>query len=213
LLPGTWVKLGLVEQAKILVPTLSGLALTLLKLLKGAAAITFMSLYGLVAFLGLVGGAVGYGVKSFFSYLHVREKHQLTLTRQLYYQNLDNNAGVIYHLLAEAEEQELRELVLGWWLLWRGELSGATALQIDAAAERWLLERCGVQADFEVADALAKLERYGLAFASASGRWRAVAIEEALERLDRYWDEQFEFRRRAQQTGGAMQPRVYRKAA
>lgn len=213
LLPGTWVQLGLIEQAKIVLPTVSGLAITLLKLLKGAAAVTFASIYGLAAFLGLVGGAVGYGVKSFFSYVNLREKYQLSLTRRLYYQNLDNNAGVIYHLLAEAEQQELRELVLSWWLLWRGGMEGCTEKQIDVAAERWLREKCGVTVDFEVNDALAKLQRLSIAFVSPSGRWHAVAVEEALERLDRYWDGQFEFRRTSEAAAGITQPQIYRRAA
>lgn len=213
LLPGAKVQIGIVDQAKIVLPTISGLAFTLLKILKGAAAVAFASVYGLAAFLGLVGGAVGYGVKSFFGYLQVRERHQLTLMRQLYYQNLDNNAGVIYHLVAEAEEQELRELVLGWWLLWRGGMAGATAEQIDRAAEEWLSARCGVEVDFEVTDALAKLKRFGLAFESASGRWRAVAIEEALTRLDRYWDDRFACRRKSAEAEDVTPPRIYRRAA
>ena len=108
LLPGASVTIGLVEQAQILVPTLSGVGLTLFKLLKGAALVTFAGIYGLLAFLGLVSGTVGYGIRSFYSYLRTREKHQLCLTRHLYFQNLDNNAGVIYHLLAEAEEHLFR---------------------------------------------------------------------------------------------------------
>jgi len=147
-------------------------------------------------------------VRSFFSYLRTREKHQLCLTRNLYYQNLDNNAGVIYHLLAEAEEQEFREIVLAWWLLWRGGLSGAMAEQLDTAAEDWLQRRCGVEANFEIGDALDKLQRLGLANHN-SGRWRAVSIEEALQTLDRSWDEQF-----AYHTGsGIHRPRLWRPAA
>jgi hypothetical protein len=195
LLPGASVRMGLFEQAQIVVPTLSGIALTLIKLLKGAAAVAYAGLYGLIAFLGLIGGAIGYGVKSFFSYLRTREKHQLCLTRQLYYQNLDNNAGVLYHLLNEAEEQEFREVILGWWLLWRGGLAGSAAEQIDRAAESWLKARCGIDADFEVSDALAKLNRLQMARQS-SQRWRAATIEEALEALDRTWDEQFDCQRR-----------------
>jgi hypothetical protein len=199
LLPGSSVRIGVIEQAKIVIPTLSGLGLTLFKLLKGAAAVAVAELYGLIAFLGLIGGAIGYGVRSFYGYLRTREKHQLNLTRHLYFQNLDNNAGVIYHLLAEAEDQESREVVLGWWLLWRGGLGGATAHQIDEAAERWLNERCGIQADFEVSDALEKLRRYGLARESA-GRWRATTIEQALATLDRAWDEQFDYQQRGEMT-------------
>jgi hypothetical protein len=213
LLPGAWVRLGLFEQAKIVVPTLSGITLTLLKLLKGAAVLTFASLYSLLAFLGLIGGVLGYGVRSFFSYLSLRERHQLTLTRQLYYQNLDNNAGVIYHLLAEAEDQELREMVLAYWLLWRGGLGAASEAQIDTAAETWLQNRCGLTVDFEVADALAKLNRLSLAHASPSGRWRAIAIEEALDRLDHHWDNQFHHRRKSSADSATSPPHIYRRAA
>ena len=208
LLPGANIRMGLFEQARIVVPTLSGVGLTVLKLLKGAAAVAFASIYGLIAFLSLVTGAIGYAVKSFYSYLQTREKHQLCLTRNLYYQNLDNNAGVIYHLLAEAEEQEFREIVLAWWLLWHGGLGGATKEQLDEAAEDWLKRRCGISADFEIADALEKLARLGLAIQN-SGRWRAVGIEQALEALDRAWDKQFAYH----SAENVVQPRIWRPAA
>jgi hypothetical protein len=214
LLPGAQVRISLAEQARIVLPTLSGLGLTLFKLIKGAAALAVAELYSLAAMLGLIGGAIGYGLKSFHGYLRTREKHQLSLTRHLYYQNLDNNAGVIYHLLAEAEEQEFRELILGWWLLWRGGLIQASAEQLDAAAEAWLQSRCGIKADFEVADALAKLHRLGLAFRSPTGRWRAVTIDQALETLVRAWDDQFSYRApSASKEESQPQPRIYRRAA
>jgi hypothetical protein len=209
LLPGANVRMGLFEQAKIVLPTVSGVGLTVLKLLKGAAAVAFASLYGLVAFLGLVSGAIGYAVRSFYNYLRTREKHQLCLTRNLYYQNLDNNVGVIYHLLAEAEEQEFREIALAWWLLWRGGLSGASAEQIDAAAEEWLQQRCNIQADFEISDALEKLERLGLARHN-SDHWRSVSIEDALQTLDCAWDGQFAYHSPAT---GSPRPRIWQPAA
>jgi hypothetical protein len=193
LLPGAKVRMSLVEQARIVLPTLSGLGLTLFKLLKGASSAAMAGMYGLIAVLGLAGGAVGYGVRSFYGYVQARERHQLSLTRHLYFQNLDNNAGVIHHLLAEAEEQEFRELILAWWHLWHGSMAGATAHEIDETVERWLRVRCGIEADFEVADALDKLQGLELAYVSRTGRWRAVGIEEALETLDRRWDEEFDF--------------------
>jgi hypothetical protein len=223
LLPGACIRIGWIEQAKIVLPTLSGVGLTLFKLLKGAAAVAFVSMYGLFAFLALISGAIGYGVRSFYGYLRTREKHQLSLTRHLYFQNLDNNAGVIYHLLAEAEEQEFREIVLAYWLLWRGGQAGATSRQLDAAAETWLRERCGLAVDFEIGDALAKLQRLGLAAPAPlalggrgdggeeAKRWRAASIEDALAALDRAWDECFDYRQPAIQPTEA--PRIWRSAA
>ena len=72
--------------------------------------------YGSLAFLGLVGGTIGYGLRSFYGYLNTKQKYQLNLTQSLYYQNLDNNAGAIYRLLDEAEEQENREADVGLFL-------------------------------------------------------------------------------------------------
>ncbi|MDX1945524.1 MAG: DUF3754 domain-containing protein [Pirellulaceae bacterium] len=214
LLPGGAIRLGWLEQAKIVVPTVSGVGLTLFKLLEGASAFAFASLYGLLAFAGLVSGALGYGIRSFYSYLHTREKYQLSLTRQLYFQNLDNNAGVLFHLLNEAEEQEFREVVLAWWLLWRGGQTNAKPRELDQAAERWLRERCGIEVNFEIGDALAKLRRYGLARESASGRWVAADIDEALATLDRAWDQQFDYQRpTAPEDKTVEKPRIWRAAA
>jgi hypothetical protein len=214
LLPGGSIRLGWLEQAKIVVPTLSGVLLTAWKLLTGAAAVAFASVSGLIVFFGLVSGAIGYGIRSFYGYLNTREKYQLGLTRQLYFQNLDNNAGVLFHLLNEAEEQEFREVVLAWWLLWRGGLAGARPRQIDQAAEAWLRERCGVTVDFEVGDALAKLCRYRLASESPTGRWQAASIDQALAALDRAWDEQFDYQRPAESAPLPItQPRIWRNAA
>jgi hypothetical protein len=215
LLPGADVRISLLEQAKIVLPTLSGVGLTIFKLLKGAAAVAFVSFYGLIAFLALISGAIGYGVRSFYGYLRTREKYQLSLTRSLYFQNLDNNAGVLYHVVNEAEEQEFREVVLAYWLLWRGGMQCARAGELDGAAEKWLAERCGLVVDFEVSDALAKLQRLGLAQASPHGRWRAVPIEIALEKLDHAWDGQFAFSKPPQRAEitDVPKPRIWRGAA
>ncbi|MEX2176888.1 MAG: DUF3754 domain-containing protein [Pirellulaceae bacterium] len=213
LLPGAHVRMGWLEQAKILLPTLSGVGLTLFKLLQGAAAVAFVSLYGLLAFLALIGGAVGYGLRSFYGYLRTREKHQLSLTRSLYFQNLDNNAGVLFHLLNEAEEQDFREVALAWWLLWRGGMQQSRERELDAAAERWLADRCQLTVDFEVRDALAKLQRLGLAERSPAGRWQAVSIETALTTLDRVWDKQFDYQRPDATADEVRPPRIWRAAA
>jgi hypothetical protein len=215
LLPGANIRIGWLEQAKIVLPTVSGVGLTVFKLLKGAAAVAFASLYGLLAFLALISGVIGYGLRSFYGYLRTREKYQLSLTRSLYFQNLDNNAGVLYHLVNEAEEQEFREIVLAYWLLWRGGMQSARAADLDQAAENWLQDRCGLTVDFEVSDALAKLQRLSLAEQSLNSRWRAVAIEKALESLDRAWDEQFAYHQPAQpaEPQPVQKPRIWRAAA
>jgi hypothetical protein len=197
LLPGARVRMTLLDQGKIILPTVTGIGMTAIKLFKGAAlAAAFAGFYGLLGFLVLVGGTVGYGVKSFFGYQRTKEKYHLHLTRNLYYQNLANGRSVLFHLLDEAQEQEYQEASLAYYILWRapGSLSAA---QIDQQAEAFLREQAGCQIDFDIADALAKLERLELA-TSAGDQWQSVSLVEAIARLDRSWDNLF--------LGGAEQP-------
>ena len=211
LLPGTTVRMTLLDRGKILLPTLSGVGLTAVKLVHGAATLATASLQGMLALLGMLGGTVGYGVKSFLGYLRTRDKYHLGLTRSLYYQNLDNNAGVLFRLLDEAEEQEFRETLLAWRLLRDFRDVGATADQLDAAVEQWLQQQCTLDVDFEVSDALEKLLRLRLATRRASPgrtpeRYVAVDLSEALETLDRAWDETFRYH--APQASWEPQPRA-----
>ena len=68
-----------------------------------------------------------------------------------------------------------------------------TKLELDQRIEAWLRERFGVDIDFEVHDALGKLERLEVLSQDAEGRLSVPPIREALTRLDRQWDGYFQF--------------------
>ena len=193
LLPGARFHMTLLDRGKILLPTLSGIAITVAKILKGAVlSLLFAGFYGILAFLGIVGGAIGYGIRSFTGYLRTKDKYHLYLTRSLYYQNLDNNAGVLHRLLDEAEEQESREAVLAYALLrTKAGSAGWTLEQLDREAEAYLAGVLGFALDFEVHDAIHKLVRLGCVEAIGDDRWRAVPLDEALVRIDHAWDDCF----------------------
>ena len=194
LLPGVKIRMTLLDQGKIWAPTLSGLGLTAFKLLKAAAILAYAGVYGLLTLAGLVIGLIGYAVNAFFGYARTKDRYQLNLTRSLYFQNLDNNSGVLFRLLDEAEEQEFREATLAFWTLWRrGGDGGMTSDEIDGAVEAWLRERCGLHVDFEVADALEKLRRLNLIQPLPGKKWRSLGIRAALQELDRAWDQFFEY--------------------
>jgi len=192
LLPGTRVQMSLLDRAKIVLPTISGVAITIWKIVKGALLAAAVGVYGFLALLGLIAGTVGYGVRSFYGYLQTKQKYQLSLTQSLYYQNLDNNAGVLFRLLDEAEEQENREALLAYFFLWRhAGKQGWTADHLDEAIETFLEPIVGRAVDFEVGDALEKLLRLGIVRSEPSGKLRAVPIQQALAILDQAWDNFF----------------------
>ena len=188
LLPGSRVRMTWLDQTKIFVPSLTGMVLSIIKLLQAGLFVALSGFYGMLAFLGLVGGTIGYGVRSFFGYLSTKDKHQLNLTRSLYYQNLDNNAGVIYRMLDSAEEQEMREVILSYYLLWKqAPRDGWTARKIDAKAESLIRRAIDFDVDFEIQDAIAKLRRLRLVEPVEGNRWRAVPISVALQQLQSTW--------------------------
>lgn len=189
LLPGTRVKLTLTDRGKIVLPTLSGIAITGWKLLQGALTLAITSAYHSLALLSLVGGTVGYGLRSFYGYMQTKQKYQLSLAQSLYYQNLDNNAGALFRLLNEAEEQEFREAVLGYFfLLTQAGEAGWKREHLDDAIEEFLDASMGIKVDFEIGDAVDKLVRFQLVWQGDEGRLRAVSLREALVALDRAWN-------------------------
>ena len=157
---------------------------------------------GPVEISGMVGGmtalaAIGaFLFKQWSSYKNRKIKFMKMLGDNLYFKNLDNNAGVFYHIIADAEEEEFKEALLGYSFLLKAE-AGLSARALDDAIEAWFKEVYGVPIDFEIEDALGKLER--LQLCKITGKddtgaplWTAVALPEACERLDRRWDNFFQ---------------------
>lgn len=106
------------------------------------------------------------------------------LADSLYFRNLDNNAGVIHRLIDSAEEEEVKEAILGWAFL---DLGGpATAAELDARVEVWFKDELRLPIDFEVDDALGKLERLGLVVREGE-RWHVQPLDEAVETLEYRW--------------------------
>ncbi len=144
-------------------------------------------------FLGPLAALFGYGYKQYYGYQSTRNIFHLRLTQSLYYQTLSNNLGVLAQLLDEAEEQERREALLGYYYLWRhAGTDGWTAAHLDDYVEMDLERLAGVKVDFEIEDALAKLERLKLVTKNGD-RYVVVPIERALEALDYAWDNYFKY--------------------
>ncbi len=148
--------------------------------------------------LGMAIGLFGYGYKQYAGYQSTRNIFHLRLTQSLYYQTIGNNLGVLFHLLDEAEEQECREALLAYYYLWRyAGTAGWKAPDLDDYVEMDLERLAKLKVDFEIGDALAKLERLQLV-TKRGDRYAAVPIDKALEALDYAWDNYFKYNNDAQ---------------
>ena len=140
-------------------PLAAGIGLTLYNI--GASIMeSSLAAAGSLVTWELAGAIGGYGYKSYHSYQVKKQDYSLKLTKSLYYKSLDNNTGVLMRLLDEAEEQECRETFLAYFCLWKyAPPTGWTAEQLDDYVELYLEGNANLKVDFEIGDALAKLER------------------------------------------------------
>ena len=157
---------------------------------------------GPVEISAMVGGVtalaaiVAFLFKQWNSYKNRKIKFMKTLGDSLYFKNLDNNAGVFYHIIADAEEEEFKEALLGYLFLVNAD-TGTTGSALDDAIEDWFTATYATPIDFEIDDALEKLKRLNLCKQTGTDHtglplWRAVPLSEACERLDFIWDNFFQ---------------------
>jgi hypothetical protein len=204
-LPGGRMKMTRKDKGLVIYPLLAGVvgvAYSLWHSLYSVAAAiaagtaTFAAAAASVGSLGLASWGTaaalgGYGYKSYYSYTIKKQAYTLRLTQSLYYQTLDGNAGVLYRLLDEGEEQDAREAILAYFYLWRyaGE-PGWTAEALDDYVELDLERRANLKIDFEIGDALEKLERFGIV-ERVEDRYRARPIDATLAHLGKTWEKLF----------------------
>jgi hypothetical protein len=201
LFPNTEIKMRLIDKLLIGVPAVisGGIVLTT-KL--GASVILLASLVGfwlglksqpveldqaalIVIFAGF--GAVGsYLWKQFSNFKNRKMRFIQTLTRHLYFKNLDNNAGVFHRLIDAAEEEECKEAFLAYYFLLQAE-APLSRQELDQKIEHWLFEKWQQRINFDIADALEKLESLGLVKILDDRRLIASTLDEAQNTLLNIW--------------------------
>ncbi len=201
---GTRPRLRWLDKAQIASPFMTGLPTLAAKVLFGGL-LTFSPL-GLATVLAI---PVGAGLKSFFGFRQTRSRHLHFMIRHLYYLTQANNSSVLARLIDSSVEEDYKETLLAYYLLWQVAANSAVGwdqAKLDAEAERFLRDRAGLETDFEVGDAIRKLERLGLAGLDDDGALQAVPIDEALRRLESHWAEAFRSRTANVQQNGETAP-------
>jgi hypothetical protein len=187
---GTRVRMRWLDKAQIASPVAMGLPPLLVKLI---GITSFLALpFGTLA--GLLVAPFSLATKSFFGFQRAKSKHLHHMIRHLYYLNLANNRSVIESVADVAAEEEVKEVLLAYFVLWRQAppvgSRAWTGDALDRAVEALLLQRTGLRLDFEIGDAVGKLLRLGLLRRDADAL-TVVDPREALRLLDSRWDAAF----------------------
>ena len=131
----------------------------------------------------------GFAAHQWLKYQRKALHYLITVKDSIYFRNVNNNGGVFDALVGAGEEQDFKESLLAYRFL-LAEPSDEAAL--DRQVEAWLQAKFGVDIDFEVTDALATLDGYGL-LTREGARLSVPPIAEALRRLDERWDKIFDY--------------------
>jgi hypothetical protein len=207
LFPNARVRMRLIDKLLIGVPAVvSGIIVVVTKLI--ASLIPVLLLLGfwfgvrkdpvqldqgqLVALGAGLAAFGGYLVRQYTKFKNRKIQFMKALTENLYFRNLDNDAGVFHHLLDAAEEEEVKEAVLAYHFL-RAAGRPLTAAELDRRIEDWFAREWEAAFDFEVNDGVSKLRRLQLVDDDGQGRLIAVTLDEAKRRLDQIWDNLFAY--------------------
>ncbi|KAJ6680340.1 hypothetical protein OIU79_019951 [Salix purpurea] len=157
--------------------------------------VTFLvsAVVGLVAVLGSVkmpkidlwvifavlSTVVGYCAKTYFTFQQNMAAYQNLITQSMYDKQLDSGKGTLLHLCDDVIQQEVKEIIISFFILM--EQGNATRHDLDLRCEGLIKHKFGESCNFDVDDAVGKLEKLGIVARDSLGRYFCVALKRANE--------------------------------
>ena len=199
--PNPRPEMKFIHKMQIFLPLLAGFGVLIQKTiigpfynagtnpLEGGFSLLTKPSYPMIALLIVLGG---YVLRTFLGYKNVVQSFLGEIAKSLYFKDKGNNQGVFTMLIDSAEEQECKEAMMAYYFLLNSnkKMSEET---LDNAIEEWMEEKHKVKIDFEVDDAIKKLEEKDLLSRDKNGILTVVSLDEALNHLDYIWDNYFDY--------------------
>lgn len=127
----------------------------------------------------ILGAVVGYCVKIFLSFQQNLVEYQNLITRSMYEKQLDSGTGTLLHMCDDMIQQEVKEVLIAYFVLI--SQGRATKEDLDRRCEELMLEEFQEKCDFEVEDAVSKMERLGIVTRDSVGRYCQIPLKRANE--------------------------------
>ena len=193
--PNPKPEMKFIHKMQIFLPLLAGFGVLIQKTIigpyfnPGSNPLQGGTLYGLIAFLIVLGG---YVLRTFLGYKNVVQSFLGEIAKSLYFKDKGNNQGVFTMLIDSAEEQECKEAMMAYYFLLNSnkKMSEET---LDNVIEEWMEIKHKTKIDFEVDDAIIKLEKMDLVSCDANGILTVLNLDEALSHMDYIWVNYFEY--------------------
>ena len=175
LFPDIRVVMGLKDRLWLGVPALLGVIPILIKL-----ATTITVLFVVAAFYAGMGGSVkeadtagalaavgglaalgGFIMRQWTKFQRQSLLYQKILSENVYFRNINNNAGIFDYIIGDAEDQQCKKAFLTYHFLHQ-PADGPTEPELNRRIEEWLLSKFGVSVGFDCAEVLERFEQLGI---------------------------------------------------
>ncbi|XP_006662966.1 uncharacterized protein LOC102700471 [Oryza brachyantha] len=127
--------------------------------------------------IAILSGLVGYCAKIYFTFQANMVAYQNLITKSMYDKQLDSGKGTLLHLCDDVIQQEVKEVIVSYYILM--EQGKATVQELDSRCEQLIKEEFGVECNFDVVDAVKKLEKLGIVSRDSIGRIICVPLKRA----------------------------------
>lgn len=140
---------------------------------------------GAIAAIGGLAALGGFVVRQWTKFQRQSLLYQKILSENVYFRNLNNNAGIFDYIIGEAEEQVCKKAFLTYkFLHFPGD--GPTEQALNLRIAEWLRTTFGVSVDFECRDVLERLDQLGL-LRRQGERLFVAPTDETLAKLRGLW--------------------------
>lgn len=156
--------------------------------------------YALLTAMLSIGLALGgFAAQQYLKYKSKRLSFLKKVADTLFFKTLDVGKGVISSLVDEAEEEQCKETLLTYFVLFTSK-NQTSEQDLDRAAEAWLANEFEARVDFKVAKALEEItgltaagDESPIISCDDKGLYQVCGLLEAKQRLDRIWDNAFPY--------------------
>ncbi|GJN40585.1 hypothetical protein PR202_gb29821 [Eleusine coracana subsp. coracana] len=129
--------------------------------------------------IAILSGVIGYCAKIYFTFQQNMTIYQNMITKSMYDKQLDSGKGTLLHLCDDVIQQEVKEVIISYYILM--EQGKATEQDLDIRCEELIKEEFGAECNFDVHDAVKKLEKLGIVHRDSIGRILCVSLKRANE--------------------------------
>src|SRR5262249_52757852 len=130
----------------------------------------------------------GIAVRQASNFIAQRNRYMVVLARNLYFHSMADNRGVMTLLADRAADEDIKEEMLLYTALANARVNVRELEAVDRTIRDYLAKTFGVDVDFDVSDALARLKQEGVVTELPDGTLQTLAPQEAALHIDKLWD-------------------------